>query len=306
MYKYLNFNKIYEDAAIQQTAQDLALQNGVNLNLQISAQNIANLKNEFQSVDDSLVVYAIDPNQSDAKKQSKTIKVYFDEDVPTVSMNAEAVSDSYILPLTSAQIDELASGKQLIDLILRAPDDPSKAAVADVNGQLTPVKINVAQQGIQTTAQPEMQAQPSEPMMNEPSEIPTDAELLPGIATEGKIATFDAFMAVQEAKKNKQWIKDIDMKKGALKKQLGDDDLTFADIEKAEKKLKKKDKDPKKKGLQLGKKDSTLHKRLTLAKNLMNASGVNESKSEQIAKIKNVLVEIHKAVEEAIKKTTKK
>lgn len=297
MYKYLDFNKIYEDAAVQQTAQDIALQNGVSLNLQISAQNVASLENEYQSVDDSLAVYAIDPNQADPKKQSKTIRVYFDNDVPAAASNAEAVSDSYILPLTSAQISDLASGKQLVDLALRAPDDPSKAAVADMNGQLVQVKVNVAQLGVQTQ-QPTASAE-------EPSEVPTEAELLPGIATEGKIATFDSFMAVQEAKKNKQWIKDINMKKGALKKQLGDDDLTFADIEKAEKKLKKKDKDPKKKGLQLGKKDSTLHKRLTLAKNLMHASGVNESKSEKISKLKTAIVELHKAVEDAIKTTTK-
>lgn len=274
MYRYLDFKKIYEDAAVQQTAQDMVEQSGLVLNLELSSQNVANLTSQYQSVDNPLVAYAIDPMQSDPKKQSKTVKVYFEDTPIDVAQNAESPSDSYVLPLTQADIEALTQGSQLSAMALRAPDDPAKAAVAVVNGQNVPVKANVVVAGSVTAPQSAEQAAPSEPQMQmdqTASELPTQAELLPGIAAESSLINFSDFLRMNEAKKKEQWIKDVKMKKGALKKELGDDELTFADLEKAEDKLKKKDKDPKKKGLQLDKKDSTLHKRLTLAKNLMKA-----------------------------------
>lgn len=122
----------------------------------------------------------------------------------------------------------------------------------------------------------------------------------------GKIMNFDSF--VNEAKKDK-WIGKIDMKKGALKKEMGKDKLTKKDIAAEEKKLSKKDKDKKKPGLQLDKKDAKKHKRLTLAKNLMKASGaIDESKSREqmIAEAKDSLVKIHELVEKMIAQTSKK
>lgn len=121
------------------------------------------------------------------------------------------------------------------------------------------------------------------------------------------IKTFDQF--VNEAKKEK-WIADVDMKKGALRKEMGkkkEEKISAKDIAKSEAGLKKKDKDKKKPGLQLDKKDAKTHKRNVLAKNLMKASGaMNESKSEKIKGIKSDLVKIHEVVERMIKQTTAK
>lgn len=111
------------------------------------------------------------------------------------------------------------------------------------------------------------------------------------------IKSFDAFV---NEKKSSKWIGDIDMKKGALKKQLGvkkGEKLTKEDIEKVESKLEKKDKDKNKPGLQLGKKDAKLHKRAVLAKNLMKASGaISESKKAELTKIKKTLSQINEAL----------
>jgi hypothetical protein len=111
------------------------------------------------------------------------------------------------------------------------------------------------------------------------------------------IKSFDAFV---NEKKSSKWIGDIDMKKGALKKQLGvkkGEKLTSEDLEKVESKLEKKDKDKNKPGLQLGKKDAKLHKRAILAKNLMKASGaISESKKVELNKIKKALNQINEAL----------
>jgi hypothetical protein len=72
----------------------------------------------------------------------------------------------------------------------------------------------------------------------------------------------------------KKWIQEIGMKKGALKKSLGKEEgekLTKTEINAEISKLKKKDKDSEKKGVQgLSKKDLTKYKRLNLAKTLSN------------------------------------
>jgi hypothetical protein len=95
-----------------------------------------------------------------------------------------------------------------------------------------------------------------------------------GVQESRGIMTFSQF--VNEAKKDK-WIADVtkDMKKGALRKEMGmkkGEKMNLSDLEKSEAKLKKKDKDKKKPGLQLDKKDAKTHKRNTLAKNLIKAS----------------------------------
>jgi hypothetical protein len=118
------------------------------------------------------------------------------------------------------------------------------------------------------------------------------------------IKNFGQFL--NEAKKDK-WIDKIDMKKGALKKEMGKEKLTNADLAKKMKALKKKDKDTKKPGLQLSKKDAKTQKRVVLAKNLMKASGaIKESRSEMIAEAKAELVKIHEVVEKMIKQTSAK
>ena len=118
------------------------------------------------------------------------------------------------------------------------------------------------------------------------------------------IKNFSQF--VNEAKGEK-WIGKIDMKKGALKKEMGKEKLTAKDLAKKEKQLEKKDKDKKKPGLQLGKKDAKTRKRLVLAKNLMKASGaIKESRAEMIAEAKAELVKLHEVVEQMRRKTSKK
>ena len=85
---------------------------------------------------------------------------------------------------------------------------------------------------------------------------------------------FDEF--VNEAKKKEKWIGKIDMKEGALKKSLKKDEITSDLIAKELSKLSGKDKDKKKEGLQLNKKDAKKRKQLVLAKNLMKASGAKK------------------------------
>ncbi len=90
------------------------------------------------------------------------------------------------------------------------------------------------------------------------------------------IKGFDSFN-----EKKKEWIKDAIEKPGALKKQLGkgeDEKLTKKEIEKEIKDLEKKDKDPKKPGVQLNKKDATKKRRLELAKTLKK---MNEHQEQQ-------------------------
>lgn len=96
-----------------------------------------------------------------------------------------------------------------------------------------------------------------------------------------KLESFDEF---NEKKKN--WIKDAIKKPGSLKRSLGkkkDDKLNLSEIESELKKLVAKDKDKKKPGTQLGKKDSKKKKRLELAKTL---SKMNESISDNELRIK--------------------
>jgi hypothetical protein len=120
------------------------------------------------------------------------------------------------------------------------------------------------------------------------------------------INSFDEF--VSESKK--KWIADIDMKKGALRKEMKkgkEEKITKADILKKEASLKKKDKDKKKPGLQLNKKDAKTHKRDVLALNLMKASGaISESRQEKIKGAKDQLVKIHEVISKMIEQTTRK
>lgn len=74
-----------------------------------------------------------------------------------------------------------------------------------------------------------------------------------------------------ESFNEKKWIKDAIKNPGALRKSLGkkeDEKLTKTEIAEELKKLKAKDKDSKKPGTQLDKKDATKKRRLELAKTL--------------------------------------
>ena len=80
-----------------------------------------------------------------------------------------------------------------------------------------------------------------------------------------EIKSFNSF------NEEKKWIKDAIKNPGALKKSLGKEEgekLTKSEIAEELKKLKAKDKDSKKPGTQLDKKDATKKRRLELAKTL--------------------------------------
>lgn len=80
----------------------------------------------------------------------------------------------------------------------------------------------------------------------------------------------------------KNWIKDAISNKGSLKKSLGkgkDEKITKTEIEKELSKL--KDKDKKKPGTQLDKKDATKKRRLDLAKTLSKLRSVKENHEEE-------------------------
>lgn len=85
------------------------------------------------------------------------------------------------------------------------------------------------------------------------------------------IKSFDSF-------NEKKWIKDAIKNPGALKKSLGKEGekLTKAEIVDELKKLKAKDKDEKKPGTQLDKKDATKKRRLELAKTLSSLKENND------------------------------
>jgi hypothetical protein len=92
------------------------------------------------------------------------------------------------------------------------------------------------------------------------------------------IKSWDSF---NEEKGNK-WIQDAIKNPGALKKSLNkgkEDKITSSEIESELSKLRKKDKDPKKPGTQLGKKDATKKRRLELAKTLRSLKEHREQKN---------------------------
>lgn len=116
-----------------------------------------------------------------------------------------------------------------------------------------------------------------------------------------KLQSFESF---NEEKKDK-WIQDAIKKPGSLKKSLGkgkDDKITKAEIEEELSKLKKKDKDKKKPGTQLDKKDATKKKRLELAKTLRSLKEHQEvgnymffSNLETIKRLVDKLLEMDKS-----------
>jgi len=103
----------------------------------------------------------------------------------------------------------------------------------------------------------------------------------------------------------KNWIKDAISNKGSLKKSLGkgkDEKITKNEIEKELSKLKAKDKDNKKPGTQLDKKDATKKRRLELAKTLKSLKEHQEegnymffSNLETIKRLVDELLQMDKA-----------
>jgi hypothetical protein len=85
------------------------------------------------------------------------------------------------------------------------------------------------------------------------------------------LKTFESFENISE-EKGEKWIQDAIKRPGALRKKLGKKDeekISKGEIEEEISKLKKKDKDPKKSGVQgLSKRDLSKLRQLNLAKTL--------------------------------------
>ena len=85
------------------------------------------------------------------------------------------------------------------------------------------------------------------------------------------LKTFESFENISE-EKDEKWIQDAIKRPGALRKKLGKKDeekISKGEIEEEISKLKKKDKDPKKSGVQgLSKRDLSKLRQLNLAKTL--------------------------------------
>lgn len=206
----------------------------------------------------------------DSSGKEYTIKIFLD---PTNIMKTDAElsntsSNKFVLPIDEdlAKLIKLNLDKQksFITGPLRDINDPNRYAIIRPN---TLVKLELR-------------------ILSEKNEI-NESQLL---------LTFDEYL-IQES--NKNWISNINMKKGALKKQMNKDKITMNDLKKEEKKLKNKDKDKDKPGLQLNKNDLKKYKRITLAKTLMN---LHESKD--YTNSKKQLIELHKIVKDMIEKTS--
>lgn len=204
--------------------------------------------------------------------------------------------------LTTVIFDANKEKTKQISITFHKADDSQETAEA------TPApeeETSVPVEPTQTTSAAEIAAEtgitPTSPVGEQTGANPNGAPTA--------IKSFDDFIG--EAKKSSDnWIKDLDMKKGALRKEMGkgkDEKISAKDLAKSESKLKKKDKDKKKPGLQLDAKDAKTHKRNVLAKNLMKASGtMNESRNEKIKGAKDQLIKIHEVIERMIKQTARK
>lgn len=200
-------------------------------------------------------------------------------------------------PKQLKSIENLAAGQNI-----------TVPGLVPVNGNV-PLQINFNLLQEESTA-PESQPQSEEPTTAAEDEAIANAAETGELMPESAILSFDSFVGEAKKSKDEKWIKDIDMKKGALRKEMkkGEEEkITAAELAKSEAKLKKKDKDKKKPGLQLNAKDAKTHKRNVLAKNLMKASGaIKESRQERIKGIKDQLVKLHEVVEKMIAQTARK
>lgn len=183
----------------------------------------------------------------------------------------------------------------------KTPEEEAADSVADVMSEVpAPAAPAVAPTPEDAAPTPDAAITPEKA-----EEIAATGELTAGSSPRA-IKSFEDFMG--EAKKT--WIKDVPMEKGALRKEMKKgkgEKITKADIMKKEASLKKKDKDKKKPGLQLSKKDAKTHKRDVLALNLMKASGaISESRQDRIKGAKDDLVKIHAIIEKMINQTARK
>lgn len=191
----------------------------------------------------------------------------------------EVSSGTLQVTLTNAIVDRILKGIEGGSTVEETLDTPNtEAAGQPIHASITrEIDVTNVKGGEVAVPAAETVPPPVEGTMSEPGAPATDApaENLP----ESKLLKFGEF--VYESKKKEAWIGKIDMKEGALKKSMNKKEITSKDIANELRKLEGKDKDKKKKGLQLDKKDSTKQKRLVLAKNLMKASGADKKNSKK-------------------------
>jgi len=276
MYKYFDFKRIFEadeamltnsDSAPNPTTADPSmisvdlkkmnaisklhiLLNGTEVD-QLKTQGFLNKTAEWKAIDNMTksIPMHVSIYNADSGKPSPT------SDSPIL-----------ILTITNQRLDDILSGisgGNSLEIELPTSDKT-------LDGQ--PVRVVLTREIDLTNTKPGKVAVPaSQQEIAEPLPEPAVGQM--GESFKG-LMKFNQF--VNESKKKEEWIGKIDMKKGALKKSLNRQEITSEVISKELKKLEGKDKNKKKKGLQLDKKDATKHKRLVLAKNLRKASGANK------------------------------
>jgi hypothetical protein len=308
MYHFINYGKLFEDAESTQPVQTQQL-TGKNSRI------ILTLSDQDQDELGDLLT-----NNNDLQLFTRPAQIV-DKANPDTKLGeinvALAIANS---DAKDAQFPDSSSVDMAKTLVL--PFFPKQLNIAQLPSPVTiPVQVNptttvelsivgvaTQQTAQQTTEEPQMAASAPKETPEELNKIVATGDMIGAdvekneSSMKSEIKSFDAFIG--EAKK--KWIGDIDMKKGALKKDLGKEEITAEDIAKVEKKLKAKDKDKKKPGLQLDKKDAKTHKRAVLAKNLMKASGaITESRKEKIKGAKDQLVKIHEVIQKLIDQSKK-
>jgi hypothetical protein len=290
MHKYFNFSKIYE---AEQTGKEL-------LPSDLGTQEAPI---QLEAPEDKLEDFAV-------LAKDHLIEVFLsNQDLIDLSSGKSVTKNDAQWKLkTGNTLEDITPIKEVIfntsnektesdkDALLFALGDPRTSTAEGIanriinafkdlgTGELLEVLTGTAQDGtvipeisVKFLRSPELDTSPATAPVKPASSTDIESGLVTPPATSEavspkRIMNFNQF--VNEGKK--KWIGDIDMKKDALKKELGDDDLSMDDLNKEEARLKKKDKDKKKPGLQLGAKDAKTRKRVVLAKNLMKASGADK------------------------------
>jgi hypothetical protein len=278
MYKYFDFKKIFEadeammpeegmqSVTVDQPTVDLAnlkeLNDRSKLHVLLSGTEVDTLKTE------GFLTKTAEWKEKENETKINQMKVLL--------FNADSGKS---IPEVSPDVLQITLTDQILNRILVGIDGGNtiEETVSSPNQELEGEKVNISftrEIDVTNVKAGEISAPAGE-------ELPAPAEGTMSEVPEsfGRLMRFDDF--VNESKKKDNWIKDVDMKKGALKKSLNKKEITSKDIASELKKLEGKDKDKKKEGLQLNKKDATEQKRLVLAKNLMKASGADKKSKKK-------------------------
>jgi hypothetical protein len=327
MYRYINYGRIFEQTDAQ--GAQPAPKKVKSLTVDLTEAQIEMLQ---KAIDETSIFEAqinkidyIDATSSEGGMLYVAIKQTGGQQSAQNTQKISQLNDALKTSTTPILIyeAEVSSTQNKLTSILELSGDP-KGSVTTVIFDSNPEKteqVNITFYKADDAAAQETETAQETPASTEAPSEPSAAEIAAetGMMSETPVGensganptraimSFDNF--VSEAKDGK-WIKEVKMKKGALRKERGiekDEKLTAKELKKIESELKKKDKDKKKPGLQLNKKDAKTHKRTVLAKNLMKASGaMNESRQDKIKGAKDQLVKIHEVIEKMIKQTSNK